>query len=133
MVYYPLQLLQQAGVTEALLVTGQQHAGDFIDLLGDGHVRARATDEPLFELDLTYKVQVEAGGIAQVVGMARDFARGEKLVVCLGDNIFERAQRDAIESWDDGAMVFVKDVPDPENFGVIAYDEQGGVTDLVEK
>ena len=79
MVYYPLQLLQRAGVTEVLLVTGQQHAGDFIDLLGDGRVRARATDEPLFELDLTYKVQVEPGGIAQVVGMARDFARGDRL------------------------------------------------------
>ena len=59
-------------------MTGQQHAGDFIDLLGDGRVRARRGDEPLFDLDLTYKVQVEPGGIAQVVGMARDFARGEQ-------------------------------------------------------
>src|SRR5205814_5185075 len=80
-----------------------------------------------------YKVQVEAGGIAQVVGMARDFARGERLVVCLGDNIFERAQADAIAAWREGAMVFVKDVPDPENFGVVAYGEDGRITDIVEK
>jgi glucose-1-phosphate thymidylyltransferase len=136
MVYYPLQLLQRAGVREVMLVTGQQHAGDFIDLLGDGRVRVRATDEPLFELDLTYKVQVEPGGIAQVVGMARDFAATEKLVVCLGDNIFEHAHAAAITRWlddGDGAMVFVKDVPDPENFGVVVYEGDGRVTDIVEK
>jgi glucose-1-phosphate thymidylyltransferase len=133
MVYYPLELLQRAGVREVLLVTGQQHAGQFIDLLGNGQVRSRAGDDVLFDIDLSYKVQVEAGGIAQVVGMARDFAAGEQLVVCLGDNIFEYAQTDAIGSWSGGAMVFAKEVPDPENFGVIAYDEDGGVADIVEK
>jgi glucose-1-phosphate thymidylyltransferase len=136
MVYYPLQLLQRAGVREVMLVTGQQHAGDFIDLLGDGHVRARATGEPLFDLDLNYKVQVEPGGIAQVVGMARDFAADDRLVVCLGDNIFEHAHAAAIRAWMDGgegALVFVKDVPDPENFGVVVYDGDGRVSDIVEK
>jgi glucose-1-phosphate thymidylyltransferase len=133
MIYYPLQLLQRVGVREVLLVTGQHHAGGFIDLLGDGRVRARRSDELLFDLDLTYKVQVEAGGIAQVVGMARDFAHGENLVVCLGDNIFEHAQADTIRSWDGGALVFAKEVPDPENFGVVAYDGDGRVADIVEK
>ncbi len=133
MVYYPLQLLQQVGVHEVLLVTGKQHAGAFIDLLGDGCVRARSTEEMLFDLDLSYKVQVEPGGIAQVVGMARDFARGEKLVVCLGDNIFENCQVDAIRSWGDGALVFVTEVDDPVSFGVVAYGEDGSVRDIVEK
>jgi glucose-1-phosphate thymidylyltransferase len=133
MVYYPLQLLQRLGVREVLLVTGQQHAGQFIDLLGNGHVRSRSGDEPLFDLDLSYKVQVEAGGIAQVVGMARDFAAGDKLVVCLGDNIFEHAHIEAVGAWDEGAMVFVKEVPDPENFGVVAYDDTMNVADIVEK
>jgi glucose-1-phosphate thymidylyltransferase len=133
MVYYPLQLLQRVGVREVLLVTGQQHAGDFIDLLGDGRVRARGGDELLFDVDLSYKVQTEPGGIAQVVGMARDFAGGDRLVVCLGDNIFEYAQVGAIREWDSGAMVFVKEVPDPANFGVVAYDGDGGVADIVEK
>jgi glucose-1-phosphate thymidylyltransferase len=133
MVYYPLQLLQRIGVREVMIVTGQQHAGQFIDLLGNGNVRTRGGDEPLFDLDLTYKVQVEAGGIAQVVGMARDFAGDDKLVVCLGDNIFEHAHAEAIGSWETGALVFVKDVPDPENFGVVAYDEGMNVIDIVEK
>ena len=136
MVYYPLQLLQRAGVREVLLVTGQQHAGDFIDLLGDGRVASRSTGEPLFDVDLSYKVQVEPGGIAQVVGMARAFAGGDGLVVCLGDNIFEHAHADAIRRWadgDGGALVFAKEVPDPENFGVIVYDGDGRVADVVEK
>ncbi len=90
--------------------------------------------EPLFDLDLTYKVQVEPGGIAQVVGMARDFARGEKLVVCLGDNIFEKAQTEAIAALGaSGALVFVKEVDDPVSFGVVAYDERRPGRDIVEK
>jgi glucose-1-phosphate thymidylyltransferase len=133
MVYYPLQLLQRVGVTEVLIVTGKQHAGQFIDLLGNGHVKARDGDDVLFDLDLSYKVQVEAGGIAQVVGMARSFAGNDRLVVCLGDNIFEHSQADSIGAWGDGALVFVKDVPDPENFGVVVYDGDGGVADVVEK
>ncbi len=136
MIYYPLQLLQLAGIREVLVVTGKGHAGQMIDLLGDGRLTARGTDEPLLELDLTYKVQTEAGGIAQVVGMARDFAGGDPLVVVLGDNIFEHAHADEIRSWaadGAGARIFVKEVPDPENFGVVVYGEDGRVTDIVEK
>jgi len=136
MIYYPLQLLQLAGVHEVMVVTGQGHAGQLIDLLGDGRLARRGGDEPLFDLQLTYKVQVEAGGIAQVVGMAESFAGGDKLVVCLGDNIFEYAEVAAIRSFvdgADGAAVFVKDVPDPERFGVVVYGEDGRVTDVVEK
>jgi glucose-1-phosphate thymidylyltransferase len=132
MVYYPLQLLQRLGVHEVLLVTGKQHAGAFIDLLGDGRVETRA-GERLFDLDLSYKVQVEPGGIAQVVGMARDFAHDDRLVVCLGDNLFEYAQTESVRAWASGALVFAKEVPDPENFGVVAYDGAGRVTDIVEK
>jgi glucose-1-phosphate thymidylyltransferase len=133
MIYYPLQLLELCGVREVLVVTGQGHAGQLIDLLGDGRLTERGSDAPLFDLDLTYKVQTEPGGIAQVVGMARDFAAGDRLVVCLGDNIFEYAQRRAIAEWQSGALVFVKDVPDPEHFGVVVYDGDGRVTDIVEK
>jgi glucose-1-phosphate thymidylyltransferase len=136
MIYYPLQLLQRAGITDVLLVTGKGHAGQMIDLLGDGRLSARGGGDSLLELDLTYKVQTEPGGIAQVVGMARDFAGGSPLVVVLGDNIFEYAQSAAITRWAagaNGAQIFVKDVPDPENFGVVVYGDGGLVTDIVEK
>jgi glucose-1-phosphate thymidylyltransferase len=136
MIYYPLQLLQLAGVHEVMIVTGQGHAGQVIDLLGDGRMSARGSSEPLFDVELTYKVQVEPGGIAQVVGMAESFAGDDDLVVCLGDNIFEYAEAEAIGSFvarDDGAAVFVKEVPDPERFGVVVYGEDGRVSDVVEK
>jgi glucose-1-phosphate thymidylyltransferase len=136
MVYYPLQLLQLAGIREVLVVTGKQHAGQMIDLLGDGRLASRDGSEPLFELDLTYKVQTQPGGIAQVVGMAREFAAGEPLVVVLGDNVFEYSQQDAIRDWGvqaAEALIFAKEVPDPENFGVVVYDGDGAVTDVVEK
>ena len=136
MIYYPLQLLERGGIESVLVVTGKEHAGQTIDLLGDGKIARRGSEEPLLDLNLTYKVQTEAGGIAQVVGMARDFAQGEKLVVVLGDNIFEKAQSDAIRSWasgSDGALIFVTEVPDPENFGVVVYGDDGRVIDIVEK
>jgi glucose-1-phosphate thymidylyltransferase len=136
MIYYPLQLLQLAGIREVLVVTGKGHAGQMIDLLGDGRLAARGSDEPLLDLDLTYKVQTQPGGIAQVVGMARDFAAGGKLVVVLGDNIFERSQSGEIRAWierDGGAEIFVKEVPDPENFGVVVYGADDRVVDIVEK
>lgn len=136
MVYYPLQQLQLAGVREVLVVTGQGHAGQMIDLLGDGHLSVRGSDDSLLELDLTYKVQTQPGGIAQVVGMARDFAAGDPIVVVLGDNIFEFSHAEQIAAWGAtgaGAQVFVKDVPDPENFGVVVYDDGGRVVDLAEK
>jgi len=136
MILYPLQLLQLAGIHEVLVVTGKAHAGQMIDLLGDGHLTVRGSEEPLLDLELTYKVQTEAGGIAQVVGMAEDFAAGEKLVVVLGDNIFQHSHADELARWageGEGAAIFVKDVPDPENFGVVVYDGDGRVVDLAEK
>jgi glucose-1-phosphate thymidylyltransferase len=136
MVYYPLQLLQLAGVREVLVVTGKHHAGQMIDLLGDGHLARRDGSAPLLDVDLTYKVQTEPGGIAQVVGMAREFAAGNGLVVVLGDNIFERSQQSVLEAWGrepTRAHIFVKDVPDPEAFGVVVYGDDGSVTDIVEK
>ena len=135
MVYYPLHLLQRAGVRDVLLVIGKGHAGQMIDLLGDGRLAPRGGGDPILELDLTYKVQTEPGGIAQVVGMAHDFAGSDPLVVVLGDNVFEYSQATAIGEWAEngrGAQIFVKEVPDPENFGVVVY-EDGRVTDIVEK
>jgi glucose-1-phosphate thymidylyltransferase len=136
MIYYPLQLLQLGGITDVLLVTGKGHAGQMIDLLGDGRLAPRGGGDPILELDLTYKVQTEPGGIAQVVGMARDFAGGAPLVVVLGDNIFEYAQSASLHEWVESpsrARIFVKEVDDPQNFGVVVYGEDGEVTDIVEK
>ena len=136
MIYYPLQLLQLAGIRDVLLVTGKGHAGQMIDLLGDGRLAPRGGGDPILEVDLTYKVQTEPGGIAQVVGMARDFAGGAPLVVVLGDNIFEQSQSASLSDWAENASrarIFVTEVDDPENFGVVVYGSDGDVVDIVEK
>src|SRR5690606_31051416 len=80
LLYYPLKTLLAGGITDILIVSGKGHAGQILNLLGSGKdLGAR----------LAYEVQEEPGGIAQVVGMAEDFAEGEKLVAILGDNIYE--------------------------------------------
>ena len=112
-----------------LLVTGQQHAGDFIDLLGDGRVEHRDGDGLLFDLDLTYKVQTRARRDRPGRRDGRELRRRRKLVVCLGDNVFEYAEADADPRLRRGrrrGAIFVKEVPDPERFGVVAYGEDGG-------
>ena len=80
MIYYPLSTLINAGVKEILIVSGPEHAGDFSRLLGSGKE---------FGARLTYEIQDEAGGIAQALGLAEDFADKENIAVILGDNIFE--------------------------------------------
>jgi glucose-1-phosphate thymidylyltransferase len=113
MIYHPIKKLTQAGIEDILIVTGVEHMGDIVNLLGSGRE---------FKCRFTYKVQDEAGGIAQALFLAREFADGEKIVVILGDNIFEErintfAQR--FEKQKKGARILIKEVPDPQRFGVV--------------
>ncbi len=114
MIYYPLQALIDAGIKDILIVSGPGHAGDFVNLLGSGKE---------FGVRLSYEVQDEAGGIAQALGLAEDFADDESVCVILGDNIFE----DKIEVIDfkEGARIFLKEVSDPQRFGVaeVSYEK----------
>lgn len=123
MVYYPLQQLVHAGIREILLVTGGEYAGDFLRLLGNGR------DFGLDHLDYTY--QDGAGGIAEALGLAEHFADEEPVVVLLGDNIFQDPLAGAVEAYRDqgsGAMILLKEVADPERFGVAEVDEDAGAT-----
>ena len=113
MIYYPLQTLVGAGITEILLVTGGNHAGDFLRLLGNGK------DFGLKHLNYTY--QEGEGGIAAALALAEDFADGEPICVILGDNILQKGIRSAVEQYavkGRGGMILLKEVPDPERFGV---------------
>jgi len=109
MIYYPLQTLIDAGITEIMIVSGRGHAGHFLELLGSG------TE---FGVHLTYEIQDEAGGIAQALGLAEDFADDEPVTVLLGDNIFQDNVKNAVSSFRSGAMIFLKEVPDAKRFGV---------------
>jgi glucose-1-phosphate thymidylyltransferase len=113
MIYYPIQCLVNAGITDILLVTGGNSAGDFLKLLGNGKQFG------LKHLNYTY--QEGEGGIAEALGLAEHFCDGEKVCVVLGDNIIENNIRQAVLSFTDsdfGAKIMLKEVPDPGRFGV---------------
>jgi glucose-1-phosphate thymidylyltransferase len=112
MVYYPLKKLVGAGITDILLVSGTEHMGDFVELLGSGRD---------FGCSLTYRVQDEAGGIAQALGLAAHFAGEARCVVILGDNIFYDPLGPILTEADahpDRAWIALKRVPDPWRYGV---------------
>jgi glucose-1-phosphate thymidylyltransferase len=127
MVYYPLQSLIEAGVTDILIVTGGESAGDFLKLLGNGK------EFGLKHLNYTY--QEGHGGIAEALGLAEHFVAGDSMVVVLGDNIVESSIRPYLDNFraqGRGARILLKEVPHPERFGV-AEVEGDRVVRIVEK
>lgn len=117
MIYYPIRTLVNAGIDEILIVTGGNNAGDFLRLLGNGK------EFGLKHLNYTY--QEGEGGIAAALGLAEHFADRDKIVVILGDNIIEKNILQAVESFKkqkEGARIMLKEVPDPQRFGVPAFD-----------
>jgi glucose-1-phosphate thymidylyltransferase len=127
MIYYPLQTLVDAGIDDIMIVTGGSSAGDFLRLLRNGK------DFGLQQLNFAY--QDGEGGIADALRLAEYFARGDKICVILGDNIIEggvRSAKQKFETQDRGAKVLLKEVPDPERFGVPVFDN-GRIVRIEEK
>ncbi|HXF94008.1 MAG TPA: sugar phosphate nucleotidyltransferase [Nitrospiraceae bacterium] len=117
MIYYPIQTLVNAGIREIMLVTGGNNAGDFLRLLGNGK------EFGLRHLDYTY--QEGEGGIADALRLAEYFADGESVCVVLGDNIIERNILRAAQAFREqktGAKILLKEVKDPQRFGVPVLD-----------
>lgn len=125
MIYYPLQTMLDAGIKDVLIISGQEHAGHFVELLGSGS---------RFNARFTYKVQDEAGGIAQALGLAKDFiGKDEKpFLVLLGDNIFEDELKVNLKEISQ-AKVFLKKVKDAYRFGVVNFDYNKDIEFIVEK
>ena len=114
MIFHPVRKLVEAGVQDLLVVTGVEHMGHVVGALGSGED---------FGCDITYRVQQEAGGIAEALGLAEPFARGGPVVAVLADNLFEDPLGPHLAAWDrQGARILLKDVPDPERFGVPAFE-----------
>jgi glucose-1-phosphate thymidylyltransferase len=112
MIYYPIESLIKAGIKEILIVTGVEHMGDVVGLLGSGKD---------FGCKFTYRVQDEAGGIAQALDLAEHFVHGDQCTVILGDNIFlDNLKEDvlAFQKQEVGARILLKEVQDPHRFGV---------------
>ncbi len=126
MIFYPVKKLIEAGADEILIVTGVDHMGDVVNLLGSGKE---------FGCRFTYKVQDEAGGIAQALGLAENFVGKDLCCVILGDNIFESSIASFAAAFREqarGARLLLKQVHDPQRYGV-AEVEGGKVVRIVEK
>jgi glucose-1-phosphate thymidylyltransferase len=131
MIYYPIECLVNAGIDEILIVTGGEHAGDFLKLLKNGkHLGLR---------HLEYAYQEGEGGIADALKLAEDFVDGDKLCVVLGDNVIEKNIRRAAGDFftqRTGAKLLLKEVPDPERFGVVRFEGEGDerrIAEILEK
>ncbi len=127
MIYYPIETLLNAGLDEIIMVTGGEHAGDFLKLLGNG--------KSLGIRDLQYTYQEGEGGIAEALLLAEDFADGGKVCVVLGDNIIERSIREAVGEFltqPSGARILLKEVDHPQRFGVPRF-ENGQIVEIIEK
>ncbi len=126
MIYYPIETLLNAGINNILVVSGPEHAGHFLRLLGSGKE---------FNAKFSFEIQDEAGGIAQALGLAENFVDNEKCAVILGDNVFEDNVKEFIEEFKkekSGARIFLKAVPDPQRFGVAELEGER-VVRIVEK
>lgn len=127
MIFYPIQTLVDAGITEIMLVTGGNNAGDFLRLIGNG--------EEFGLRHMNYAYQAAEGGIAHALKLARHFVGGDKVAVILGDNFIQGSIRRDIEEFarqPHGAKIFLKEVPAPEEFGV-AVLEGDKVARIIEK
>ncbi|MEX0884893.1 MAG: sugar phosphate nucleotidyltransferase [Phycisphaeraceae bacterium] len=127
MIHYPIQCLLNAGITEILLVTGGEHAGDFLKLLKNG--------KDLGVRHLEYAYQEGEGGIAHALALAEEFADDEKICVVLGDNVIEgniRKPAGEFFTQPGGAKLLLKAVDTPQRFGV-ARLEDGRIVEIIEK
>jgi glucose-1-phosphate thymidylyltransferase len=127
MIYHPLFKFKQAGITEVVVVTGREHMGAVVSLLGSGRELG---------MGFTFRVQDEAGGIAQAVGLAESFVGGDRFLTLLGDNLFADSlapQAAEFAAGDALARVLLKKVGEPQRFGVAVFDAGGKLTDIEEK
>src|SRR5258707_2804262 len=115
MIYYPIQTLIGAGIVEILIVVSGPHVGHFLGALKNGN------ELGVRHLEYAYQEKPD-GGIADALSLAEDFADNGPIAVVLGDNTMDASIRGAIERLTDGATIFLKQVPDPERFGIAELD-----------
>jgi glucose-1-phosphate thymidylyltransferase len=130
-IYYSIEKLVEAGIDRIMIVTSPHHVEDFISLIGSGE-KFRSTKTG-HQIQVVYGIQNKPGGIAEGLCIAEDYVDNEDCVLWLGDNIVEDSVKDAIENFKSGATIFVKEVHDPERFGVAEVDAAGIVVSIEEK
>lgn len=127
MIYYPLQKLLDAGVKEILIIVAPDHCGDYMKVLGSGKEFGPG-------VRFTYEIQDSPDGLAQAFLLGENFLDdGDNVTLILGDNLFEADLSDAIKNFQSGATVFAKEVPDPERFGVVKFNDSKEAEIIIEK
>lgn len=124
MIFYPLETLLRAGIKEILIIVSPDRAGDYLRLLGSGKE---------FGAKFTYEIQDKPEGLAQAFIIGENFIDKDPVCMILGDNIFEDDFAETIMNFKSGGHVFAKQVPDPERFGVVKFNEQMQAIKIVEK
>jgi glucose-1-phosphate thymidylyltransferase len=124
MIYYPIQTLARAGVTEILIIVAPEYSGQFLNLLGSGNEMG---------VSLSYEVQGEPRGLPDAFIVGEHFIGKDNVAMILGDNIFDHDFAQSVASFKSGARIFAKQVPDPERSGVVEFDENHKVLSIVEK
>ena len=127
MIFYPINTLVRAGIDEIMVVTGGPHCGDFLGVLKNGN--------ELKIKHLEYAYQENEGGIADALRLAEDFADNGNIAVILGDNTTDFDISSDVANFKEGAMVFLKEVPDPERFGIPVFDKESSekILEILEK
>ncbi len=124
MVFYPLQTLLRAGITDILFIIAPDHAGDYLKLLGSGKELGAK---------FSYEIQDKPEGLAQAFVIGEDFIDNDSVCMILGDNIFEDDFSEIIKDFKAGGHIFAKQVSDPERFGVVKFDEKMNAVEIEEK
>lgn len=128
MIYYPIQTLVGAGITEILIIISGPHSGHFIHTLKNGK------EFGIEHLEFAYQEKPD-GGIADALSLAKDFSDNKPITVILGDNTTDANISEGVKNFKDGALVFLKKVPDPQRFGVPVFDSHDiqKIVEIVEK
>lgn len=124
MIYYPIETLVKAGIKEILIIIAPDYSGQFLNLLGSGKD---------FGAKFSYAIQEEPRGLADAFIIGKDFIDKDNVTLILGDNIFEHDFSKQIKNFKSGAMVFAKEVHDPERFGVVEFNKQMRAISIEEK
>lgn len=124
MVYYPIETLLNAGIKDILIIVAPDNAGDFLTLLGSGSS---------FGARFTYEIQDKPGGLAQAFLIGETFIGNNSVALILGDNLFDFNFTASVSQFEKGSSIFVKEVPDPERFGIVALNDDNTPRLIVEK
>jgi glucose-1-phosphate thymidylyltransferase len=124
MIYYPIQTLVKAGISDILIIVAPEYSGQFLNLLGSGNELGA---------NLSYEVQEEPRGLPDAFIVGENFIEKDNVAMILGDNIFDHNFAESVTSFKSGARIFAKQVPDPERSGVVEFDQDHKVISIVEK